>query len=182
MVKWVGEALQQKWHAMAIEGIGAFTALVERTSLRVADEQTANLPERPSGTPLEGDIVSLSATARALLAQEALRIPISAGGSPLNPDNGASGLLIRSDFSGQDFAGNDLSGAVLNFADLTGSNFSNAVLRNASLANADVTGASFFGADLRGANLAGVVGLTADQLRGARVDVTTILPVGILLE
>ena len=48
--------------------------------------------------------------------------------------------------------------------------------------NAIVTGATFFGADLRGANLAGARGLTADQLIGARIDIATILPVGVQAE
>ncbi len=40
----------------------------------------------------------------------------------------------------------------------------------------DVTGACFEGADLRGVDLRQVVGLTIDQIRGAIVDQTTLLP------
>ena len=40
----------------------------------------------------------------------------------------------------------------------------------------DVTGACFEGADLRGVDLRQVVGLTVDQIRGAIIDQTTLLP------
>jgi len=40
----------------------------------------------------------------------------------------------------------------------------------------DVTGACFEGADLRGVDLREVVGLTMDQIRGAIVDETTLIP------
>lgn len=43
----------------------------------------------------------------------------------------------------------------------------------------DVTGAIFLGADLRGADLRGAVGLTMEQLRGARLDAHTRLPRGL---
>jgi uncharacterized protein YjbI with pentapeptide repeats len=134
---------------MPIEGIVAHTALVERTALRVSDTQAAQQNN------------------------------LSAGGTPLTAGDFSPGNLIRADFSGQSFAGTDLTGAVLKSANLANAGFSDAVLRDALLTNAVVTGATFFRADLRGANLAGALGLTADQLIGARIDITTILPVGV---
>lgn len=117
-----------------------------------------------------------------MLAQASTENTLSAAGTLLNTNDSSPGNLIRADFTNQDFSGTDLTGAVLKSADLTNANFWNSVLRDALLTNAIVTGATFFGADLRGANLAGALGLTADQLIGARIDIATILPVGVQVE
>lgn len=167
---------------MPIEGIAAHIALVDRSTLRIADEQSANLPGLPSGTALKSDFVALSGAARALLALASTENTLSATGTVLSTNDASPGNLIRANFTNQDFSGTDLTGAVLKSADLTNADFSNAVLRDALLTNAVVTGATFFGADLRGANLAGARGLTADQLVGARIDIATILPVGVQAE
>jgi uncharacterized protein YjbI with pentapeptide repeats len=117
------------------------------------------------------DTITLSAAAQSLLAFRAQTAGATGGRSN----------LINIDFTGQDFTGIDLTESVFNFAVLRNANFSNATLRNASLANTDLSGAIFFNADLRGADFAGASGLTANQLLGARVDSTTIFPIGVKL-
>jgi uncharacterized protein YjbI with pentapeptide repeats len=75
----------------------------------------------------------------------------------------------------------DLSGARvrrtnLSRADLTHANLSHADLTGSNLRGANLDGAILTGTILRGADLSGVVNLTKEQLAGAVVDDTTILP------
>ncbi|MCG8508984.1 MAG: pentapeptide repeat-containing protein [Rhodospirillales bacterium] len=161
-----------------VESVNAYLNAIAGTYLEVSSRS----PVVGAGTTSAGrvveDRVTLSPFAQALLNTQASVNPSSA--DSLN-DPAQSGF-ISVDFSGQDFSGNDLTGAVLESANLAGTNFSNAVLTDTTLRGSDVTGAVFHGADLRGANLGYVSGLTSDQLTNARVDYTTILPVGVVLE
>jgi len=75
----------------------------------------------------------------------------------------------------------DLSGARvrqtnLSHANLTRANLSHADLTGANLRGANLAGAILTGTILRGADLSEVRNLTEEQLAGAVVDDTTILP------
>jgi uncharacterized protein YjbI with pentapeptide repeats len=159
--------------ALPIEAISAFFNVSSSSFLTVDPNALINNANQGiKGTPrFSSDTITLSAAAQALLAIRAQTAGTNAGRSN----------LIDTDFTGQDFTGIDLTGAVLNFANLSNANFSNAVLRDVSFANANLSGTIFFNADIRGANFAGVTGLTAEQLIGARVDPTTIFPIGVKL-
>lgn len=103
--------------------------------------------------------------------------------------------LPRADLSMADLGSADISGANLNMAtlrganlndgaDLSGTTLEGANLQDANLAGADLTGANLHGAnltgaDLRRADLRGALGLTREQLSGARLDRQTRLPVGL---
>ena len=159
--------------ASPIEGIAAFFRVPSSSFLTVDPNALLNnLNQGVGGSArFSSDTITLSAAAQSLLAFRAQTAGATGGRSN----------LINIDFTGQDFTGIDLTESVFNFAVLRNANFSNATLRNASLANTDLSGAIFFNADLRGANFAGASGLTADQLLGARVDPTTIFPIGVKL-
>lgn len=159
--------------APPIAAISAFLNVPSSSFLTVDPNALINNTNQGiEGAPrFSSDTVTLSAAAQALLA-----IRSQTAGTNIERSN-----LIDTDFTGQDFTGIDLTGAVLNFANLSNTNFSNAVLRDVSFANANLSGAIFFNADIRGANFAGVSGLTAEQLIGARVDPTTIFPIGVKL-
>jgi uncharacterized protein YjbI with pentapeptide repeats len=102
--------------------------------------------------------------------------------------------LTDADLDGADLDGADLRGAHLVRASLAGADLRNARLEGASLAGADLQGATLAGARLTGADfadarlrntrlagtdLSGVLHLTREQLAGARLDSTTILPPGL---
>jgi uncharacterized protein YjbI with pentapeptide repeats len=75
----------------------------------------------------------------------------------------------------------DLSGAKvrrtnLSHTNLTRANLSRADLTGANLSGANLAGAILTGTILRGADLSGVINLTKEQLAGAVIDDTTILP------
>lgn len=75
----------------------------------------------------------------------------------------------------------DLSGAKvrrtnLSHTNLTRANLSHADLTGADLRGANLAGAILTGTILRGADLSGVINLTKEQLAGAVIDDTTILP------
>lgn len=161
-----------------IDGIGAYRAFIADRVLTVARDQRSN-----TAANVDQDTVTFSAAAQAILNLQSRVIPISTQLTAVSGvDEGSPGNLVAVDLSGQDFRGGDLAGIVFNFADLSGANFTGASLRDASLARTNLSGAVFFGADLRGANLSGASGLTPDQLLGAHVDATTILPIGVILE
>ena len=159
--------------ALPIEGIAAFFNVPSSSFLTVDPNALINNANQGIGgqARFSSDTISLSSTAQALLALQAQN-SVTAGGNS---------NLIQLNFTGQDFTGADLTGAIFNFAILQNTNFSYAILQNSSFANTDLTGALFFNADLRGANFAGAIGLTADQLLGARVDPSTIFPIGVKL-
>ena len=164
--------------ASAIDGIGAYNAVIADRVLTVARDQRSN-----TAANVNFDTVTLSGAAQAILDLQSLVIPISTELTAVSGvDEGSPGNLVAVDLTGQDFRGADLAGIVLNFADLSGAIFTGASLRDASLANTNLSGAVFFGADLRGANLSGAIGLTPEQLLGAHVDASTILPIGVILE
>ncbi len=167
-----------------IEGLSAFHAAYGGTYLKVAEKQPAftNAESEAGALGKAKDSVSLSQTAKALLDLQSKQVTLAKKDSAVGSGNSGNGNLIAGDFSGYNFSGADLSGIILRSTNLRGTNFTGAVLRGASLANADVTGALFYGADLRGANLSGVTGLRPDQLRSARVDGSTLLPLGVVLE
>lgn len=167
-----------------IEGLSAYHAAYGDTYLKVSEKQPAftSNEARASALGKSKDTVSLSHTAKAILALQSERVSLSEKKLTVGSSRSGNGDLTAGDLSGRDLSGVDLSGVVLRSTNLRGTNFTGAVLRGASLANADVTGAFFYGADLRGTNLSGVVGLTPEQLRSARVDSATLLPVGVVLE
>ncbi len=193
---------------MAIAGLSAYQVGYSAAYLRVAEVQTTGktyqLAHGGSGTV--EDTVTLSSAARAILDYLSNNVPLNGELTPINggADNssnqtteqllaqsttpssaqatGSQNNFIGIDLSGQNLSGGDFRGVTLNYANLAGTDFSYAVLTGVSFANADVTGANFQGADLRGANFAGVAGLRADQLINARVDVSTTLPIGVVLE
>lgn len=75
----------------------------------------------------------------------------------------------------------DLSGAKvrrtnLSRANLKGANLSHADFTGANLRGANLEGAILTGTILRGADLSGVRNLTKEQLAGAVIDATTVLP------
>ena len=81
-----------------------------------------------------------------------------------------------------DFRRANLTGVCLVRANLGGANLGGVNLTGANLGGADLGGANLFEADLSGANLlgadlSGVIGLTPDQIRCARIDPSTKLPV-----
>jgi hypothetical protein len=82
------------------------------------------------------------------------------------------------DRRGADLIGADLRTADLRGADLRGADLIGADLRGADLDLADVTGADLRGCDVRGANLSAALFLTASQLRAARGDARTVIPMG----
>ncbi|GID93612.1 hypothetical protein Adi01nite_30240 [Amorphoplanes digitatis] len=91
--------------------------------------------------------------------------------------------LTKSRFVGADLRKADLSLAELNDANLEKADLRGADLRGADLSRANLHGADLRGADLRkdsvtgeGTNLATAIGLTSQQLAGAIVDSTTVLP------
>jgi hypothetical protein len=97
----------------------------------------------------------------------------------------ATSTLARSPFAstavdhrGGDLIGADLRAADLRGADLRGADLIGADLRGSDLDLADVTGADLRAADVRGANLATALFLTDSQLRSARGDRRTGIPVG----
>ena len=74
--------------------------------------------------------------------------------------------LVRANLGGANLGGVNLTGASLGGGDLGGANLS-----GANLLEADLSGANLLGADL-----SGVIGLTPDQIRCARIDLSTKLP------
>jgi uncharacterized protein YjbI with pentapeptide repeats len=88
--------------------------------------------------------------------------------------------LSLTDFGGTKLIGANLRGAGLILADLRGADLSRADLAGARLADARVTGANLTGTDLTGADLRDVQGLTCDQLRAAKTDKATKLPVSMV--
>ena len=101
--------------------------------------------------------------------------------------------LTGTDLDGAHLLGADLRAARLDSAGLAGAQLNGARLDSASLRWADLQGATLTGAALAGADLAGAVlqhanligtdlravrNLTAQQVAGARVDDTTLLPPG----
>ncbi|CRK57874.1 hypothetical protein [Alloactinosynnema sp. L-07] len=71
-------------------------------------------------------------------------------------------------------AGTDLTGADCSLADLT-----EADLRLATLRDTVLTNAVLVNTDLRGTDLSGAIGLTAEQIRRAKLDERTKMPAGI---
>ncbi len=156
-----------------------------------------------SGGRVLGDVVDLSSDARGVLRtlqEEALEQAISTpSGFPstydelqadgfvatvnaftdaLNGQRGVFNGVATDQFAGASFVGQNLSGALFDQANLAGTDFAGASLQGASFVGADLTGANFNGADLSGANFSGATGLTAEQLRNARVSYDTLLPGG----
>ncbi len=179
-----------------IKGLSAYQAAYGATYLKVGKDQPAIVASRSTGSSVKEveDKVSLSPAALALLKQQAEASPFKSRSLLVNKDDvnplldrnnnpfKSQGNLIESNLSERSLRATDLTGLRFNDSDLKGADFSYSVLRNASFARADLTGADFTGADLRGANLAGAKGLTSEQFIGARVDSSTVLPLGLLLE
>ena len=80
------------------------------------------------------------------------------------------------DFRGANLGGTNLTGAYLVRANLGGANLGGVNLTGANLGGADLGGANLSGANLLEADLSGVIGLTPDQIRCARIDPSTKLP------
>ncbi|MBV8554911.1 MAG: pentapeptide repeat-containing protein [Planctomycetaceae bacterium] len=87
-------------------------------------------------------------------------------GANLGGANLTGAYLVRANLGGANLGGVNLTGANLGGADLGGANLS-----GANLLEADLSGANLLGADL-----SGVIGLTPDQIRCARIDPSTKLP------
>ncbi len=193
---------------MAIEGLSAYQVGYGAVYLQVAKVQTTGKTYQVAhgGSGTVEDIVTLSLAAQAILGYLSSNVPLKGdltpinGGSdnlpnqtteqllaqdaatPLAQASGSHNNFVGIDLSGQNLSGGDFRGVALNYANLTGTDLSYAVLTGVSFANADVTGANFQGADLRGANFAGATGLRADQLVNARIDMSTTLPIGVVLK
>src|SRR5512135_3218750 len=93
------------------------------------------------------------------------------GGANLGGANLGGANLGGANLGGANLGGANLTGAFLGGADLGGAN-----LTGANLTGANLTGADLSGANLLGADLSGVIGLTPDQIRCARIDPSTKLP------
>ncbi len=164
-----------------IEGIAAYNILVNASSLTVSPTQPSGSAEtyQTSNSPrVIEDFVTLSPEAQQFLELELRANTASDPSASLT----THGNLIGSGLSGQDLTGTDLTDMYLFKADLSSAVFDQAILNGAWLKEANLSGASFIGADLRGANLSGATGLTAEQLAYARVDSSTVLPIGVALE
>ncbi|MEU7025305.1 pentapeptide repeat-containing protein [Streptomyces sp. NPDC046275] len=90
-------------------------------------------------------------------------------------------FLTASDLRRADLRGVDLRGSILNGSDLSAASLHNAQLtgvqfHRARLCGVGLTGADVLGADFSEADLRDVIGLTADQLSGARIDEATKMP------
>jgi uncharacterized protein YjbI with pentapeptide repeats len=156
-------------------GTAEDTVTLSPTALAILDYQSTKMPLKGDLTPINGGSDNMpSQTTEQILSQRAA--------PPLAQAEGSHNNFVGIDFSGQNLSGGDFRGITLNYANLAGTDFSYAVLTGVSFANADVTGANFQGADLRGANFAGATGLRADQLINARTDVSTTLPIGVVLK
>jgi len=193
---------------MAIEGLSAYQTGIYAPHLEVSRVQRTgqSYQQTHGGSGTVEDTVTLSPAAQAILDYLSKDVTLTStpsalsGGAgnlpvrnvellltsdettPLGQARGSISNYIGIDLSGQNLSTGNFSGLALNYADLRGTDLSHAVLTGVSFANANVTGADFQGADLRGANFGGAVGLTADSLRGARVDGGTVLPTGVVLE
>ncbi|MBV8314373.1 MAG: pentapeptide repeat-containing protein [Planctomycetaceae bacterium] len=97
-------------------------------------------------------------------------------GANLGGANLTGAYLVRANLGGANLGGVNLTGANLGGADLGGANLSGANLLEADLSGANLLGADLSGANLLGADLSGVIGLTPDQIRCARIDLSTKLP------
>jgi|GEM_PF-3958256 len=162
-----------------IEGVNAYLGSIYTSRTKISsDYQTTFGGELTTGGTVE-DVVTLSAAAQEVLKSQADSIPLNATENPIRSGT-TSTNTIAAELEGRNLAGTDLTGIALNFANLKDANFNNTVLREASLAYADATGATFHGADLRGANFSNVSGLTADALAGARVNISTVLPIAVV--
>lgn len=157
-----------------IDSISAYAAYAASSYVSVSPAQPVSTYTSSSANSKRviEDKVTLSDTAQAYLEQLARSGDLESARSA----SIGHGNLVGADLSGKNYSGTDLSSAFLFRANLAGTDFSYATLKDAWLAQADVTGADFRKADLRGANLSGVTGLTPEQLTGATVDLSTVLP------
>lgn len=165
-----------------IAGVTAYLNLLRGTYLTVAGDQGTGraTPVAERRGRVVTDRVELSAAALAFLNRTARPAALAAG-SALLATAAPKANLIDATLAGRRLDGVDLSGAAFTGADFRGASLANAVLRGASLAGANLTGANLAGADLRAADLTGAAGLTRSQLKGARVDVATSLPIGVVV-
>lgn len=127
------------------------------------------------------DVVTISTEAQTFVEAKARETELTPSADQL-ADLQAHGNLISGAFAGKNLQGIDFTGAFLYQADFSSANLNYAVLRDAWLSGADFTDATLIGADLRGADLSGATGLTSNALRSARVDTSTTLPIGLVLQ
>ncbi|HMB02600.1 MAG TPA: pentapeptide repeat-containing protein, partial [Isosphaeraceae bacterium] len=120
----------------------------------------------------DGDeILSRFKSVTELLGDEADFRGANLGGANLGGANLTGAFLGGADLGGANLTGANLTGANLTGANLDGANLGGANLTGANLLEADLSGANLLGADL-----SGVIGLTPDQIRCARIDPSTKLP------
>jgi uncharacterized protein YjbI with pentapeptide repeats len=137
---------------------------------RRADLHRADL----HGVDLRSVVLSDADLHRADLHRAALR-GADLGGADLHRAD-----LHRADLRGADLRWADLHDADLHAADLRGSDLRDADLHRADLHDADLRDADLTDTDLRGANLRRARGLDHRQVRRARIDSATRLPLGLI--
>jgi hypothetical protein len=98
----------------------------------------------------------------------------------LNDANLWSADLSGATLTGANLSGTNLFGADLTLANLSLANLTGATLTDANLSGAKLTGATLTDANLSGANLRDVKELTCDQVRAAKTDETTKLPISLV--
>lgn len=117
--------------------------------------------------------MTIAARCVALIAAIALSLSsANAGDTP--PDRNFRNKPITGDFSHADLKGADFGGAILTQvsfvgANLRDANFARAASSSVDFTNADFTGADLADAELRNATFVGVKGLSAANLKGAKL-------------
>ena len=158
---------------------GTVASLAE-TSTQTSSGLSALASDSTGGGRVIEDKVSLSKEGKnALSALEAFE-QRQATGMALANANLTALNLSGGDYSEAVFSENSLVRANLNNSTFTDATFTGADLRYATFINSDVSGANFAGADLRGTNFSGSYGLTAEQLRYAKIGADTVLPSGLI--
>jgi len=167
-----------------IDGIGAYNLLVDSNSLKVSSTQPGGSSDTSASINnprVVEDVVTLSSDAQRFLEVRSNTTDLTQR-TEQQAAIASHGNLIGGGLANQNLRGTDLTGIYLYKADLSNAVFDHAVLKDAWLAGTNLSGTSFEGADLRGANLGGATGLTAEQLKSAKIDVKTVLPIGVALD
>jgi len=130
----------------------------------------------PSGNPrsLIIDTISLSAEAQQIISTETSSFASRPSG--LTSLNSSATSFGDQDISGASFVGQNLDGATFTNTILRDVNFTGASLAGARFTSSLVEGARFNAANLSGADLQGAQGLKFEQIQGAFIDSTTLLP------
>ena len=111
--------------------------------------------------------------------QVAILTGANLSGAFLNAADLRGATLEDANLAHANLAHANLTGANITPANLSDANLNNTILSDANLSGANLDGATLADANLSGANLGMAVGLTQDQVLGARGDERTLLPDGL---